>query len=341
MTTVLALERHFGESGTSDEQFRMPRFISNMPDDKLCVSDFLNQRLVITTTHGKAVQTLCEPGTLPGQLNGPSGVFCEGKSYFVCEGGNHRVQKLDIADGAPVGRAGSHGRKPGNLWCPMDVVMARRGNIHEGGEGDKRSDLFVADYINGRVCVYDPSNMEFLRSFGQRGSGQGDLLYPVGLAVNDDDVFVSEVGNHRVSVFAKRSGDFKRCFGEKGTELGQLLEPKGMCFVKGWLLVVESKRVSIFSPAGEPQQVLALPNAGQLWGCCCKVSQGGEKTQAFVTDVRAGYARVHVLDACGAAFDDGMSAAELAAKKAAAKKAAEEEKMRLFKEEKMQATKGK
>ena len=331
--TILQLERHFGESGTGEEQFRMPRFICNLPDDKLCISDFLNQRLVVVNTRGQAVEALGESGTGPGKLNGPSGVYCERDSIYVCEGGNHRVQKLALADGSPMGRAGAHGRKPGNLWCPMGALVAKRTSAMD--EGDKRMDLYVADYINGRICVYDPSNMEFLRTFGERGSGDGELLYPVGVALSDEDVFVSELGNHRISVFSKK-GEWKRSFGEKGTGLGQLTEPKGIAFVKGWLMVVESKRVSVFSQSGEPQQILHLPGAGLLWGCCCKTSAGGEQVHAFVTDVRAGYAKVYVLDAIGQPHDGGMSAAELQAKKAAFKKAQEEEKMREW-----QATKGK
>ena len=101
-------------------------------------------------------------------------------------------------------------------------------------------------------------------------------------------------------------------------------------------MVIESKRVSVFSQIGEPQQILQLPGSGLLWGCCCKTSAGGEQVHAFVTDVRAGYAKVYVLNAVGQPHDGGMSAADLAAKKAAFKKAQEEEKMREW-----QATKAK
>ena len=46
------------------------------------------------------------------------------------------------------------------------------------------------------------------------------------------------------------------------------MEPRGIAFAKGWLLVADSKRVSILSPTGEFKQVLDLPGAGLLWGVC-------------------------------------------------------------------------
>ena len=86
--------------------------------------------------------------------------------------------------------------------------------------------------------------MEHVRTFGSRGSEQGQLSYPTGIAINEDAVYVSEGGNHRISVFTKK-GAFERTFGERGEALGgSLHEPKGLTFVNGWLLVVESKRIS-------------------------------------------------------------------------------------------------
>ena len=45
----------------------------------------------------------------PGELRGPSGVVCENGQLFVVEGGNHRVQKLALRDGAVLGAVGRHG----------------------------------------------------------------------------------------------------------------------------------------------------------------------------------------------------------------------------------------
>ena len=100
--------------------------------------------------------------------------------------------------------------------------------------------------------------MEHVRTFGQRGSEPGQLLFPSGIAVNEtgaqQEVFVAELGNHRISVFSKK-GNYDRSFGSMGTAPGQLFEPRGLCFAKGWLLVAEAKRVSVLSPTGEARLV--------------------------------------------------------------------------------------
>jgi len=328
-THVLTYEgRSFGEAGEGAGQFKLPRFIAAAPNGNVVVSDFVNQRLQLVSGTGKAVGAALPEmrGTAPGQVVGPSGVACDGSHLFLCEGGNHRVQKILLADGTPISRASSHGRGDGHLWCPMGIAVAKRFTASE--TETSKSDVFVADNINGRVAVYAASDLEFLRSFGERGSEPGQLLYPTGIAVKDEEVFVSETGNHRISVFSKK-GDFQRCFGSgPGIGLGQLNEPRGLTFVKGWLLVVESKRCTVFSPQGVPHHLVELPHVGQLWGCCFDA----EASTAYVTDIRAGNPKIFVLHAHGMSFDDGMTENERAAKKAMLKKAAEEEKMREYRE---------
>ena len=137
-------------------------------------------------------------------LRGPSGLVCDGSNLFVCEAGNHRIQKLKLAtsspskggpappaepgatggdvtvpasppsaagaegaaatageppsasvdgvskaDGAPLGRAGSHGsKKPNELWCPQGIAISKRFS-------SEVKELFVADSINGEI-LYPP-----------------------------------------------------------------------------------------------------------------------------------------------------------------------------------------
>ena len=212
-SAILIHERHFGESGRNPGQFRLPRHICSLPDGNLCISDTVNQRLQVVTPEGEFMYAIGKAGAGPGELRGPSGVACEGGSLFVVEGGNHRVQKLALADGAPLGRAGSHGsKKNGELWCPHGVAISK-------------GHAFVADYINGRVVVFDCSNMEHLRTFGARGSEPGQLEYPCGIAIKGEEVYVAEYGNHRISVFTKR-GNFERVIGSEGKAPGQFYQPR-------------------------------------------------------------------------------------------------------------------
>jgi DNA-binding beta-propeller fold protein YncE len=302
-SAVLIHERHFGESGRNPGQFRLPRHICSLPDGNLCISDTVNQRLQVVTPEGEFIQSIGKAGAGAGELRGPSGVTCEGGMLYVVEGGNHRVQKLALADGSPLGRAGSHGsKKNGELWCPHGVTISK-------------GQAFVADYINGRIVVYDVSNMEHVRTFGSRGSEPGQLEYPCGIAIRGEEVYVAEYGNHRISVFTKR-GNFERIIGSEGKAPGQFYQPRGLLFVRGWLVVTEPKRVSVLAPDGEVRQTVELPGAGQLWGAC------KDENRAYVTDIRAGQAKVFVLNIVGAQYDDGSNPTQ-AASNAAAQKAAE------------------
>lgn len=85
--------------------------------------------------------------------------------------------------------------------------------------------------------------------------------------------------------------------------------------MRGWLVVTEAKRVSVLAPDGELRQTIDLPGAGQLWGAC------KDENRAYVTDIRAGQAKVFVLNIVGSQYDDGNS--KTAENNAAAQKAAE------------------
>jgi DNA-binding beta-propeller fold protein YncE len=73
---------------------------------------------------------------------------------------------------------------------PSDAAVGREG------------DLYVLDGVHHRVVVYDADG-EFRFQFGSRGSGPGQLLFPLGIATAPDGkVYVADSGNHRFQVFA-------------------------------------------------------------------------------------------------------------------------------------------
>lgn len=69
---------------------------------------------------------------------------------------------------------------------------------------------------------------QFLKKFGSKGTGQGQLDFPSGIAIDSNDVvYVSEYRNHRVSLFTTE-GVFLKSFGSEGTGEGQLSNPVGI-----------------------------------------------------------------------------------------------------------------
>jgi len=75
--------------------------------------------------------------------------------------------------------------------------------------------VYVSDVWNDRVQVFDFKG-RFVRAFGFRGSGDGMLAFPMGLAVSvGGEVYVADTCNHRVQVF-RGDGVFVRKWGSHG-----------------------------------------------------------------------------------------------------------------------------
>jgi hypothetical protein len=89
------------------------------------------------------------------------------------------------------------------------AVLGRPVALTLGPEG-----LYVADALDCAVKVFSREG-RFLRSFGRRGSGPGEMNFPSGVAVEDDDVVVADKLNFRIQVFGRDGvarGGFKLPF---------------------------------------------------------------------------------------------------------------------------------
>ena len=95
----------------------------------------------------------------------------------------------------------------------------------------------MADRNNHRIQVFTAEG-KFLKMFGRRGEGRGELKNPMGIAIDSGDmVYVSERNNHRVSVFTS-VGEYMKSFGSRGEGPGQFLEPCGVAVDKTGLVYV-------------------------------------------------------------------------------------------------------
>lgn len=130
--------------------------------------------------------------------------------------------------------------EPGKFYRPHDAALGPDGN------------LYVADRYNHRVQVFDQDG-NFIRQFGNYGSGNGEFNEVTGIHVTPDGkVYVSEINNHRVQVFDAQ-GKFIRAMGQYGSSEGQLNGPYGVTVDdEGNVYVVDqyNARVSVFKPDG-------------------------------------------------------------------------------------------
>lgn len=117
--------------------------------------------------------------------------FAADGSFYVVDGGNHRVQKF-APDRSFVKAWGSKGAGPGQFKSLLGVAVDRAGNV------------YVID--NGRydVQVFDADGT-YLRTIGEYGFGDGQFLLSVGGGVAVDpagNVWVSDTSTRRLQVFS-------------------------------------------------------------------------------------------------------------------------------------------
>lgn len=130
-----------GKKGSGPGEFRVPRKLAVDGQGLLYVADACNHRIqVFDTSAGKArlVRAWGEEGFAPGQLRFPYDVLHDGQHVYVCEFGNHRVQKF-TPEGVFIGWWGVNGGGEGELRQPWGIAR------------DSRGRMYVLDSYNHRV----------------------------------------------------------------------------------------------------------------------------------------------------------------------------------------------
>ena len=84
--------------------------------------------------------------------------------------------------------------------------------------------MYATDVWNHRVQAFNPEGI-FLKQFGNKGKGDGELNFPAGICTNSDDtVYVIEGRNQRVLIFTY-DGKFLASFGNEGSGPRQFNKP--------------------------------------------------------------------------------------------------------------------
>jgi DNA-binding beta-propeller fold protein YncE len=139
----------WGEHGRELGQFLRPQKIVVDQAGLVWVTDACNDRVQVFDARGseaKLVKSWGSRGTAPGELSYPYDILLDdaglaGKSdgcVYLCEFGNHRVQKFTL-DGQFVGLWGTNGRREGELDQPWGIAR------------DSQGRMFVLDSYNHRV----------------------------------------------------------------------------------------------------------------------------------------------------------------------------------------------
>ena len=139
----------WGEHGHELGQFLRPQKIVIDNSGLIWVTDACNHRVQVfdaRNSQAKLVKSWGQQGNAPGRLNYPYDILLDdaalagqsGGYVYLCEYGNHRVQKF-TTDGEFVGSFGKNGRRDGELDQPWGIAR------------DSKGRMFVLDTYNHRV----------------------------------------------------------------------------------------------------------------------------------------------------------------------------------------------
>lgn len=176
-------------------------------------------------------------------LDRPLGLAVYGKTLFIGQDGRDRVDAYDLDKRRFVFSLGN----PGDVAMPSAISVAPDG-----------AEIFVVDSMNHRVAVFS-SDGTLLATFGEQGSGPGQLDFPIAVAVDGQRVVVADQGNHRLHIFG-RDQKWQKSFGAEFTGplsdveslRGRFTRLQGVALSAEHILVLDSSQafVQVFNLQG-------------------------------------------------------------------------------------------
>ena len=139
--------------------------------------------------------------------------------------------------------ATSLGAIKGSLQFPQQP-----GGLYGVAVSPVNGSVFVCDNANSQIHVFDVER-KHVRTFGQRGQGEGQLSFPLGIDVSaNSQVYVANLFNHCVNVF-REDGTFIRTIGQGKLQYprGVLVHSSGLVYVADW----GNHCIAVFSQKGE------------------------------------------------------------------------------------------
>lgn len=165
-------------------------------DGLLYLADLGNMRVVTvrpdgTFTRGYDIAAFMQIGDEEKRDTGMSGFGVDGEGGILFTVSATAKAGHVTADGRFL-LFGKRGSGPGKFGVPSGIAEDRKGNY------------LVADKLRCVVLIFD-KDRRFLKEFGYRGFGRGNLIVPTEIFVDDKDkVYVSQLRARGISVFQLR-----------------------------------------------------------------------------------------------------------------------------------------
>jgi DNA-binding beta-propeller fold protein YncE len=170
----------------------------------------------------------------------------EDGSFWVVSYGTNEIVHFDV-NGVVKGK--TRGSATG-FDRPFDLVRLKDGR------------MLVSEVAADRVSLLNADG-SYVKSFGKKGRGIGELVGPQFIAVDDTgNIYVTDYGNARVVVFDP-DGNPLFTFGEKSASFPGLMAPGGIAIVDGRVFVADTVKGSIhvFDISGNYTETLLPENS--------------------------------------------------------------------------------
>ena len=168
-------------------------------------------------------------------------------SFYLASFATHEVLVLDV-NGVPTRQI-----QGGVLGFsqPYDIIPLPSG------------DLVVSEFGADRLVRLNSQGRRVVE-MGSRGTGEGQLLGPQYLAVDDTGfIYVTDWGNRRVSKFAP-DGRFLLSFGRRTASFPGFSAPTGIVSFRGSVFVADSRRQSVIEFDGSGNFLREISDVGLL-----------------------------------------------------------------------------
>ncbi len=310
-----------GSAGSGAGQFKSPQGIAVDPKGNVWVVDSGNDRVEEFNEKGEYIRTVGSKGTGNGQFEDPTGIAADSKgNVWVTDTGNYRVEEFN-EKGEYVKQLGYKGTIAGAFEWPFGITVDPKGNVwvtdlvkdsleefNKKGEweveitqiadpcgiaADSEGNVWLTGCGNDSIEEYNAQD-QYVRQFGSKGSGPGQLEDPIGIAIGPSGtVWVADYEDGRIQEFTS-TGEYMLTVGSKGKGNGQTEDADGIAVdAKGdlWAGDIGDDRIEKWVPPTVVEGQAVAPQPGSTIEYNVPISGSGAPHAMGAKEVEEGWAQ--------------------------------------------------
>jgi len=240
-----------GEPGSDNSHFNYIPEVTVDSSGKVYVADPWNMRIQVFSSAGVYDRSIGVPGVPyvvdAVHYNQPWGVATASNGgLYIYENRGTRLIKVnpDSSQAWVVGKAEIFGS--GNDVFGYNSDNGDSGNPVETQDGE----VFMPDYANNRIQIFDADSGAYLATFGNQGQGNSQFNGPDDVTINptNQDILVADDINHRIQIYDS-DWFYKTTIGEtgvSGSDNGHFNRPKSVAVdTSGNVFVADSQNYRV------------------------------------------------------------------------------------------------